>query len=137
MQTYLKAVKSKSLSARFHEEIDLSKILNWLPRGLSLFLVITWLIVVLLYGFEQYFAAGVMVWLILALTAAISWKNAPIGGGIFVILGSVYLVFAMNSSFSIEIVLGAIPLFIVGALFIFNYLYTEKKEQEEEGVDDF
>lgn len=137
MQTYLKSTQPKSWSARFHREIDLSKILTWLPRGLSIFLVLTWLMVLLIYGLGQYLMAGVMVWMILVLTTAISWKNAPIGGGVFIILSSIYLVVAMNSTASGAYLFGAAPLFIVGALFIVDYLYAEKKEQEEEGVDDF
>ncbi|MEK6937659.1 MAG: hypothetical protein AABX04_01305 [Nanoarchaeota archaeon] len=111
--------------------------MRWIPLGFSITLVLTWLIILLVVGLGQYLTAGIMVLVILILTTLIAWKNAPIGGGIFIILGAGYMIFSMSMIFSVAYILAAFPLFITGSAFIIQYLYLERKEQEEEGVDDF
>jgi len=132
------ALKIKNKDFKFKEPEKKSLILtllSWGPRALSIGLVLFWLIVLIIAGRGHYFTVGIMVWVTLVLTTLIAWKNAPVGGGIFVIIGSGYLIFSMGQLLSLQYVLAATPLFVVGALFIIEYLYLEKKENED--VDDF
>ncbi len=131
---YLKPIKS-SWWKRIKNQ-NWSSVLSKLPIGASLLLVITWALILVLSGLGGYFTAGVMVLVILLLTTAIAWKNAPIGGCIFVLLGAGYLIFSMGQLMALVYVLAAAPLFLIGALFILGYLYRSQKEQEG-GVDDF
>lgn len=110
--------------------------MRWIPLGFSMLLILTWLMVLLVAGLGQYLMAGIMVLVILILTTLIAWKNAPIGGGIFIILGAGYMIFSMSMIFSVTYILAAFPLFITGSAFIVQYIYIERKEKEE-GVDDF
>jgi hypothetical protein len=131
---YLKAVKP-SWWKRLKNK-NWSSVLSKLPIGVSLLLIITWALILIISGLGGYFTAGVMVLVILLLTTAIACKNAPIGGCIFVLLGSGYLIFSMGQLMSMMYVLAVAPLFLVGTLFILGYLYQSQKEQEG-GVDDF
>ncbi len=131
---YLKSVKPSWW--KMIKNMNWSSVLSKLPIGISLLLIITWALILTLSGLGGYFTAGVMVLVILLLTTAISCKNAPIGGCIFILLGSGYLIFSMGQLMSIMYVLAAAPLFLVGALFIIGYVYISQKELEG-GVDDF
>ncbi len=131
---YLKSVKP-SWWVRIKNK-DWSRVLSKLPIGMSLLLIIIWALILTISGLGGYFTAGIMVLVILLLTTAIACKNAPIGGCIFILLGSGYLIFSMGQLMSIMYVLAAAPLFLVGALFIVGYVYQSQKEQEG-GVDDF
>jgi hypothetical protein len=111
----------------------INEIVYWIPRGLSLFLVGFWLIMLLIYGFGPYFMAGLMVWLCLVLTTAICFKSPPFGGALFILFGAGYLIYAIGTFYSISYVFGALPLFMVGGLFIFDYFYQDKNG----GIDDF
>jgi hypothetical protein len=108
-----------------------------IPRGLTIILLLSWLILFLKYGIENYFTAGIMIGIIIFLTSAIAWKNTPIGGGIFIIVASLYLAIIINIDVPGIVALGSLPLFIIGALFIIEHLYLEKKESETEEEDDF
>jgi len=119
------------------KSLKTGKVLLWLSRGISIFLVVAWLLILLLVGLGEYTKAGSMILVILILATLIAWRNAPIGGGIFIILGAGYLIFSMGLFFSLVYILAAFPLFLTGIFFIAYYLYAEKKEKEEEGVDDF
>jgi hypothetical protein len=120
----------------FKFSTDIALIIHWLPKILSLILVLIALIIVIIYGQGSYLVGGLVIWAILFLTTLISWKIAPIGGGMFTIFASVYLLFAISSLFSVVYVLISIPLYLVGGLFILDYAYQEKLE-EDEGEDDF
>ncbi len=111
---------------------SLKEIIHWIPRGTALFLVGFWLIMLFIYGFGPYFMAGMMVWLCLLLTTAICFKNPPFGGALFIVFGAGYLLYAMGKFYSISYVLGALPLFVVGGLFIFDYFYQDKDEGEND-----
>lgn len=116
-------------------KFNLASLVHWLPKVLSLVLVLAALTIVLIYGEGSYLIGGLIIWSILFLTTLISWKIAPIGGGMFMIFGSGYLLFAISSMLSFVYVLIALPLYLVGGLFVADYIYQEK--QEEEGEDDF
>jgi len=111
----------------------------WVPRGLSLILVMIWVLQLVLGKLQTHQQAGIIITIIIFLTTAIAWKNSPIGGGLLIILASLYLVLSMNNNFPIGPILGSIPLFIIGALFIIEYLYLEKEEldSKKQGEDDF
>ncbi len=116
-------------------KINLSSVLFWLPRALALFLVFTFIAgVVYTFGFGQEFMVGLMVWLILFFTMLIAWKSDPIGGIIFLILGSASVIVAMGKQLNIGYFL-AIPLFTLGITFVGNYMYQEKHQNDDE--DDF
>lgn len=116
-------------------KFSLASFIHWLPKVISLFLVLITLTVVIIYGKESYLIGGLVIWFILFLTTLISWKIAPIGGGMFMIFGSGYLLFAISSTLSLTYVLIALPLYLVGGLFIADYVFQEKQDEEEE--DDF
>jgi len=118
-------------------KLELGKVFLWLSRGLSIFVVVAWLIILLMAGLGEYTTAGSLVLVILILATLIAWRSAPIGGGVFIILGAAYLIFSMGLFLSLIYILAAFPLFLTGIFFIVYYLYIEKKEKEEEGVDDF
>lgn len=122
---------------KYNSKLGLSMVLLWLSRGISVFLVLAWGIILLLAGLGEYTTAASMVLIILILATLIAWKNAPVGGGIFIILGAGYLIFSMGMFLSLVYILAAFPLFLTGIFFIIYYLYIEKKEKEEEGIDDF
>jgi len=121
--------------SKLNVNINLSGVFFWLPRVLALFLVFSFIAGVLYtFGFGQEFMVGLMVWLILFFTMLIAWKSDPIGGIIFLILGSASVIVAMGKQLTIGYFL-AVPLFTLGISFIGNYMYQEKKQNEEE--DDF
>ncbi|MBI4983664.1 hypothetical protein HZC32_03400 [Candidatus Woesearchaeota archaeon] len=132
MRTHLKRVQSTP----FREKINFTKLFSMVPKVFSLGLILAWLVVLLVYGRGEYLMAVIMVGVILLLTTVISWKNGPIGGCIFVILGSGYLIFSMSQVLSLAYILAAAPLLATGSLFIVEYLYMEEKESKEE-ADDF
>ena len=107
--------------------LEFGKVLLWLSRGIAIFLVVAWLLILLLVGLGEYTTSGSMILVILILATLIAWKNAPIGGGIFIILGAGYLIFSMGLFFSLVYLLAAFPLFLTGIFFITYYLYIEKK----------
>ncbi len=108
---------------------NLKKLLHWTPRGLSIFMLLFWLIVLFIYDFRHFTAAATMVWFLLSLTTLIAWKNAPLGGNFYIVLGILYLIFVSNSLSFISF-LSASPFFIVGILFITNHYYKKNKESE-------
>ncbi len=120
-----------------NSNFEMGKILLWISRAISIFLIVAWGIILLLAGLGEYTTAASMVLIILILATLIAWKNAPVGGGIFIILGAGYLIFSMGMFLSLVYILAAFPLFLTGIFFIIYYLYIEKKEKEEEGIDDF
>ena len=117
------------------KNINIAKVLFWLPRALALFLVFTFIAgVVYTFGFGQEFMVGLMVWLILFFTMLIAWKSDPIGGIIFLILGSASVIVAMGKQLMIGYFV-AVPLFMLGLTFMGNYMYQEKHQNDDE--DDF
>jgi len=106
--------------------MNLNKILYWTPRGLSIFLVFFWLAVIFVYNFGIYHIAGVMVWITLLLVTLLAWKNAPLGGSFFIVLSILYLVFFFENIFSFTSLTFASPFFIIGTLFIADYLFQKK-----------
>lgn len=116
-------------------KLDLSKLVYWFPRVLALFIICLWLIAITItYNFNQFFMIGLLIALILFLATLIAWKNEPIGGIVFIILGFAYLVVAFGKSFSFTTIFGSAPLFTLGLLFIGNHLYQEKKYNEEDDI---
>ncbi len=118
-------------------KFDYLKIFSWTPKVIASIILVVGLVALIIYGFGDYFIAGMMAWTSLLLTTLIAWKNEPIGGSIFIVLGSCYLLFAMGKLFDLTYILAAAPLFILGGLFIFDYVYLGRKEEVIEGVDDF
>lgn len=116
-------------------KFNLAGLIHWTPKILSSLLVLAALAIVILYGEGGYLVGGMVIWSILFITTLISWKIAPIGGGMFMIFGSGYLLFAIGSMMAFSYVLLALPLYLVGGLFIADYVYQEKLE--DEGEDDF
>lgn len=112
-----------------------ANLIHWTPKILSSLLVLAALGIVIFYGEGSYLIGGLIIWSILFLTTLISWKIAPIGGGMFMVFGSGYLLFAIGSMLAFSYVLLALPLYMVGGLFIADYVYQEKLE--DEGEDDF
>tara|TARA_Y100000310_G_scaffold295107_1_gene326140 strand:+ start:274 stop:624 length:351 start_codon:yes stop_codon:yes gene_type:complete len=107
------------------------KVMFWIPRSLA---VITFLLLIVFVSLDlgTYTYARVMIATLFLLTMIVSWRSEPIGGGFFVILGSLYLIVAMGMQLALIYFLGAIPFFVVGSLFIVDYLYQEKKDQQQE-----
>lgn len=106
--------------------------LLWVPRTLSLVIILVWLVALLvIYGLGPYFILGIMLWLLIILTTAVAWKNDPFGGALFLIIGFMYLIFASGNGFSLSYIMGAAPFFITGSMFLFTYFYQEKKEAED------
>lgn len=104
-----------------------------IPRTFSLLIIAVWLLsITVIYGFGPYFMLGLMFWIVLVLTTIVAWKNDPFGGALFIIIGSLYLVFVMGNTLSLAYIFGAVPFFITGSLFILTYFYEEKKELARE-----
>ena len=118
-------------------KFDYLKIFSWTPKIIASIVLVFGLVALIIYGFGEYFTAGMMAWTSLLLTTLIAWKNEPVGGSIFIILGSGYLLFAMSKLFDLTYIFAAAPLFIIGSMFIIDYVYIGRKEEETEGVDDF
>lgn len=116
-------------------KFDLASLVHWTPKILSSLLVLAALAMVIFYGEGSYLIGGIVIWSILFITTLISWKIAPIGGGMFMVFGSGYLLFAIGSLLAFSYVLLALPLYLIGGLFIADYAYQEKLE--DEGEDDF
>lgn len=110
--------------------MNLNKILYWMPRGLSLFLIFFWASVFFVQDLGNYVAAAMMVWFLVFLVTLLAWKNAPLGGGFYIVLGILYLVFILRS-FSFSSFLAAAPFLVVGLLFIGDYSYQKKKENKK------
>lgn len=109
-------------------KVTLVSILTWTPRILSALIVFAWLGWLLFSA--AYLAAGLMIMVILALTTLIAWRNSPLGGCLFVLLGAGYFLFAMGVMLPLSYVLAVIPLLLTGALFVSSHFYLEKKEEE-------
>jgi hypothetical protein len=107
--------------------LNLKKLLQWTPKGLSIFMVLFWLVVLFIYDFGAFTAAAMMVWFLLFLTTLVAWKNASLGGNFYILLGVFYLIFISHPLSSITF-LSASPFFIVGILFITNYYYEKGGE---------
>src|SRR3989339_287419 len=97
-------------------KFNINRFLTWTPKALSLLLILTWLLLMGLYGLGPYLMAGILIFLILILTFLIAWKNEPIGGGIFILL---------------------VPFYLIGAFYFGDYFYQEHQEEKIEGEDDF
>lgn len=110
-------------------KFDLNKVFHWLPRGLALFLIVFWLAVLFVYSFGPFLTAGVMAWFILLLVTALAWKQAFLGGFFYIILGILLLVFVLNS-LSISSFLSALPFFVIGLLFIVDYLHQKNLKKK-------
>jgi hypothetical protein len=111
--------------------VNFADVLHWTPRVLS------FVVAALVAGFL--FSSGVdfllpktMASISLLLTALISWKSEPLGGGIFIILGSLFMVVAMGNQLTTAYFTGVVPLFTVGSLFIADHLYQEKLDQRKD-----
>jgi hypothetical protein len=118
-------------------KFDYLKIFSWTPKIIASIVLVIGLVALIIYGSGDYFVAGIMTWTSLLLTTLIAWKNEPIGGSIFIILGSGYLLFSMSKLFDLTYIFAAAPLFVIGSLFILDYVYLGRKEETIEGVDDF
>lgn len=108
---------------------------HWLPRFLSIAVLLSWATVMTLAATTQYLIILVLVTSVLVLTCLISWKNPAIGGSLFIVLGSGYLIFAMGNFFTLAYIIAVFPLYLMGALFIIDHLNQEKEEARLE--DDF
>jgi len=110
--------------------MNTKELLYWTPRGLALFLTFFWLIVLFLYDFGSFTVAAMMIWFLLFLTLLLAWKNAPLGGNFYLLLGFLYLFF-LNPSFSFFALLSASPFLITGFLFLLSYLLLNKTKQRK------
>ena len=122
-------------SLEFHEAVTMKKPLKrvvfWTPRILCvLFAVFISLFALDVFG-EGYGFWGTIVALLIHLiptgivliTLAIAWRWEWIGAILFVALGVWYLVMAWGKFDWITYLLIAGPLFLMGALFLVNWLY--------------
>ena len=116
-------------------KINLPLIVFWFPRGLSLFVIFSFIGgVFYTFGFSHEFMIGLMIWLILFFTMLIAWKSDPIGGIVFLLLGIGSVFVGMGKQLAIGYFIAG-PLMVLGFSFLGNYFYQEKKYAEEE--DDF
>ena len=118
-------------------KFNINRFLTWTPKALSLLLILTWLLLMGLYGLGPYLMAGILIFLILILTFLIAWKNEPIGGGIFILLGTGYLIFSLGVGLEISYILFSVPFYLIGAFYFGDYFYQEHQEEKIEGEDDF
>ncbi|MEK6845439.1 MAG: hypothetical protein AABY26_01665 [Nanoarchaeota archaeon] len=120
--------KKRLVNESKSRKVTLVSVFTWTPRILSALIVFAWLW--LLIFSISYLAIGLMIMAILVLTSLIAWKNAPLGGCLFVLLGAGYFLFAMGIMLPLPYVLAVIPLLLTGALFVSSHFYMEKKEEE-------
>jgi hypothetical protein len=107
------------------------KVMYWIPRSLAIVFFIMLLGFVVM-DLGRYTHAKVLIASLFLLTTIVSWRSEPIGGGFFIILGSLYLIVTMGMQLDISYFLGVIPFFLLGSLFIVDYMYQEKKDLKEE-----
>ncbi len=103
----------------------MKNILYWLPRILSLLLIVFISIFALdVFSESQWFLALIMhlipSFILIALTV-FAWKNEKIGGILFILVG-----IAMSFFFHFEALFITIPISIVGILFLVNYFLYKK-----------
>ncbi len=116
---------------------NFARFLIWTPKALSMLLILTWLLLIILYGLGPYLMAGILIFLILVLTFLIAWKNEPIGAGIFILLGTGYLIFSLGVGMGVTYILFSVPFYLIGGLYLGDYFYQEHQEEKVEGEDDF
>ena len=100
-------------------------------RGLSSSLIMFWIVgIVILFNFDKRFMVGLMLWVVLVLATVITLKDEVVGGGIFLIMGLIYL---LSSSVTALSGFGSTPFFVIGGLSFLHY-YLERRGL---GPDDF
>jgi len=100
-------------------------------RGLSSSLIIFWIIgIVVLFNFDKRFMVGLMLWVVVVLVTVISWKDELVGGGIFLVMGFIYLLVSPVTALS---GIGSAPFFVIGSLSVLHF-YLERRAL---GPDDF
>jgi len=106
-------------------------LIYWIPKVVSVLVLSGFIIIQSLTQTEKLFFS-ILVSAIMLFTILIAWKNPPIGGAIFIILGALALVVAMGTNAPFQMFSFPIALSITGSLFIIQHLYQEKKEREED-----
>lgn len=109
------------------------KIVRWLPRVVSVFMLV-FSLGFFVGGSQIGFTvlAKLMIATFLILTMVVAWQSEPIGGAIYIILGSISLIVGMGAQLPLWHFYAAIPFFFTGSVFIVDYIYQEKKDQQED-----
>lgn len=115
---------------------SVQRILFWAPRTLGLLFAAF----ISLFAFDV-FGEGYSVWEtivalfmhliptgILLIALALAWRRAWIGAVLFVALGVGYLILAWGKFDGITYLLIAGPLFLIGALFLVNWIWRAELE---------
>ncbi len=110
---------------------DVRQAVRWISRIVGL-LVLLFIVILQFFSLNAPHGLAIIFFLIILLTNAIAWKNPPIGGAIFIILGALGLVIAMGKQVGGIVFLAPVALSIAGVLFIIQHLYWEKKDREED-----
>ncbi len=112
--------------------MELSKILRWSPRIIALTVLLVWSVgIVFLYAATPTFIIGAQVWIVLALTTGISWKNELFGGIIWIFWGVILFLVALGNKFTFA---STIPLFLIGSLHVYYHFYDEKLDLKSKEI---
>ena len=127
---------------------QMSKLLYFLPRILSIIITLFWMAFVFLshgLSLEALIESGV--WAIILVVAILAWKNQPAGKIGFLVLGLAYLILTKGRENWLTYLLVSGPLFLTGILFLLdkskgkvpaelfkNPAAKEKEPEEDEGI---
>ena len=103
--------------------MDEKKLLRDVSRGLSVSVIVFWLIFLLMADLGKYNRAGFMIWALLFLITFLAWKKPVYGGLAYILLGILYLVFV--SGFSFTNLMIVLPFVVIGGIFVGRYFYEK------------
>tara|TARA_Y100000310_G_C20543860_1_gene744640 strand:- start:661 stop:981 length:321 start_codon:yes stop_codon:yes gene_type:complete len=90
-------------------------------KGLSVSVIVFWLIFLLMADLGKYNRAGFMIWALLFLITFLAWKRPLYGGLAYILLSILYLVFVSGFSFTNLMIVA--PFIVMGGIFVGRYFY--------------
>jgi len=113
----------------------LDKILNIVAKTFSLILLVGMLFTLFTYFLGPYFVFGVLALSAMIIMTVVAWKGDPFGGTFYIIAASILSLIIMSKALGVIYFLAPGGLFLVGSLFLVNYVYQGKALTS--GGDDF
>ena len=130
----VKQNKSVNLKKATKKNQTLSKLLYWLPRILG----IIFAIFISIFALDV-FGEGLGFWktiialfihllptFLAVIALLIAWHDEPVGGGVFIVLGLLYIfLFLDQASFSSYLLIAG-PVFLIGILFLLDWFFRKR-----------
>tara|TARA_Y100000310_G_scaffold315093_1_gene365254 strand:+ start:532 stop:849 length:318 start_codon:yes stop_codon:yes gene_type:complete len=96
-------------------------LLKDVSKGLSVSVIVFWLIFLLMTDLGKYNRAGFMVWALLFIITFLAWRRPLYGGLAYILVGLLYLI--LVSGFSGVNLMVVAPFLVMGGIFVGRYFY--------------